>query len=300
MSSSIITTCKSPSRRVDWLIRMIGAFALLATALAQDVNLRAPSQAIAGNSASIASSGSGTATLYLVGPDIALKRDVRLGEDISLSSKELQAAGQYVATVCSSSCSSASFFVGPAKPASLVFLAHPSRAPVGQNDSVSGVALPFDEFHNLVLAPASVDFQLSAKGNGPSSQKVETHNGVAWFRTRSGKSAGTLQIVASLNDVTARRVVQEVASDPCSLRIKGQRTAKGIMVETEPVHDCSGNPVPDGTMITFTARSGSETSTVDAPVKQDVARARILADGPVVISVASGVVMGNELHVGKE
>ena len=54
--------------------------------------------------------------------------------------------------------------MAPAKPVSLTFLVHPSRAPVGQNDVVSGVALPFDEFRNLVLAPATVDFQLTAKG----------------------------------------------------------------------------------------------------------------------------------------
>ena len=93
-------------------------------------------------------------------------------------------------------------------------------------------------------------------------------------------------------------MVQQVASDPCSLRIKGQRTSQGVMVETEPVRDCSGNPVPDGTVVTFTAKNGNETSTVDAPIKQDVARARISAKGPLVISAASGVVMGNAVRVG--
>jgi hypothetical protein len=70
------------------------------------------------------------------------------------------------------------------------------------------------------------------------------------------------------------------------------------MVETEPVRDCAGNPVPDGTIVSFTAKDGDEISTVDAPIKQDVARARIKANGSVVISAASGVVMGNELRVG--
>lgn len=166
---------------------------------------------------------------------------------------------------------------------------------------MSGVALPFDEFGNLVLAPETVQFQMSSKSNeNGNSHSVQTHAGVAWFRASSGKTAGPLQITASLNDVSARRVVQQVASEPCRLRIKGERTAKGIMVETDPVRDCSGNPVPDGTIITFTAKSGNETSTVDAPVKQDVARARIVATGSAVISAASGVVMGNELRVGQQ
>ena len=36
----------------------------------------------------------------------------------------------------------------------------------------------------------------------------------------------------------------------------------------------------DGTVVTFTAKHGNETSTVDAPIKQDVARARILGAPP--------------------
>jgi hypothetical protein len=92
--------------------------------------------------------------------------------------------------------------------------------------------------------------------------------------------------------------VQQVASDPCNLRITGQRTATGILVQTEPVYDCAGNPVPDGTIVTFTATAGDMKSTVDAPVKQDVARAQIIAPGSAVISAASGVVVGNELRLG--
>jgi hypothetical protein len=163
---------------------------------------------------------------------------------------------------------------------------------------ISGVAFPFDEFGNLIFTPETVQFQLTSKQVNLGSHSVQTQNGVAWFRVNSGKSAGAVQIAASLGEVSARRVVQQVASDPCRLQIKAQRTAKGIEVETEPVRDCAGNPVPDGTIVTFTAKNGDQISTVDAPVKQDVARARIAAKGSMVISAASGVVMGNELRVG--
>ena len=275
----------------------IGAFFLAGLCFAQDADLRLPSSAVAGNTASIATTGSGTATFYLVGPSIALKRDVQLGGELSLSAKELQSAGKYVAIVCASTCRSVGFFVAPAKPVNLTFLVHPSRAPVSQNDVVSGVALLFDEFRNLVVAPATIYFQLGAKGLAPVSHQVSTQNGIAWFRTSSGRMAGALQVTASINDVSARRVVQQVASDPCSLRIKGQRTPKGIVVETEPVRDCTGNPVPDGTVVTFTAKDGKDTSTVDAPIKQGIARAQMTATGSVVVSAASGVVMGNELHL---
>jgi hypothetical protein len=109
-----------------------------------------------------------------------------------------------------------------------------------------------------------------------------------------------LQITASINDVSTRRVVQQVASDPCRLQIKGQRNAKGFVVETEPVRDCTGNPVPDGTVVTFTARGAQGTDTVDAPIKKGIARAQMVGSGPVSISAASGVVMGNELHLGAQ
>jgi hypothetical protein len=273
---------------------------LVASSLAQDVNLRVPSGAVAGQPTSISTSGGGAATFYLVGPALALKSDVQLGQAIPLSGKQIQTAGRYVATICTDTCSSAVFFVAAGKPSSLTFLVHPSRAPVGQPDVISGVAFPLDEFGNLIFTPETVQFQLTSKEANLGSHGVQTKDGVAWFRTSSGKSAGAVQVAASLNDVTARRVVQQVASEPCRLQIKAQRTAKGIEVETAPVRDCAGNPVPDGTIVTFTAKNGGEVSTVDAPVKQDVARARIIAKGPTVISAASGVVMGNEVRVGGE
>ena len=301
MSSSTNTACKNRrlprSSRTSLLAFGASLVCLTAMSYARDADLRAPAGAVAGVATSIASTGSGTATFYLLGPSIASKREVHLGQEISLAAKELQSAGKYLAIVCSDTCRSVGFFVAPAKPVSLTFLVHPSRAPVGQNDVVSGVALPYDEFHNLVLAPNTVDFELSAKGSAPSSHQVATQNGISWFRTNSGKTTGALQVTASIKEVSARRVVQQVASDPCGLRIKGQRTLKGVLVETDPVRDCSGNPVPDGTVVTFTAKDAAGTDTVDAPIKQGVARAQLMGTGAVAISAASGVVMGNELRM---
>lgn len=296
MSSSINTACKSHNIRGALVSCVFICVAMVA--LAQDAPLRVPSNAVAGQAASIGTTGNGAATFYLRGPSISIKRDVELGQKVDLGAKDLQSSGDYVAVLCAGDCSSARFFVAPGKPAVLTFLVHPSRAPVGLNDVISGVALPFDQFHNLILAPATIQFQLTTKGSAPSLRTEQTHDGVAWFRTSSGKSAGALEISASLSDLVARRVVQQVASDPCNLRIKGQRTAKGILVETEPVRDCSGNPVPDGTIVTFTAKDGHEVSFVDAPVKQDIARATLVASGPVVVSAASGVATGNELRLG--
>lgn len=265
---------------------------------AQVGDLRAPGTVAAGSPATIGTTGTGSGTFYLVGPSGSEKREIKLGQEIALDSKQLQSAGRYLAIICADSCRSADFFVTAAKPASLSFLVHPSRAPVARDGIISGAALPFDEFHNLVVAPTPVNFQLAVNGKPVMTHSATTQAGAAWFRSSSGRAAGALQLTASVGDISTRRVVQQVASDPCNLRIKGQRTPKGIIVETDPIRDCAGNPVPDGTVVTFTAKAGDDTDTVDAPIKKGVARAEMTAKGPVVISAASGVVMGNELRIG--
>jgi hypothetical protein len=268
---------------------------LLGLCAAQEI--RVPASVTAGEETSISTAGSGKATFYLVGPGISQKSDVSLGQEIPVSGKDLRYAGNYLAVVCASSCQSATFYVAGAKPANLTFLVHPSRVPVAQSDAVSGIALPLDQFHNLVLAPMDVSFQLNAGSASVLSRSVTTHDGVAWFRAASGKSAGILQVIAEIGDVSVRRAVQQVASDPCNLRITGQRTANGVLAQTEPIHDCAGNIVPDGTIVTFTARDVNGKDTVDAPVKQGIAKAQMAASGPVTISAASGVVLGNELRL---
>jgi hypothetical protein len=282
--------------RPDPIICIVGVLCLAGLGVAQEI--RVPASVAAGQEATISTTGSGKATFYLLGPGVSNKSDISLGEEIHLRSQDVRNAGAYLAILCTDTCRSSSFYITAGEPTGLTFLVHPSRVPTGLSEAVSGVALPFDQFHNLVLDPVTVNFQLTAGNASLLSRAVRTQNGVAWFRTNSGKSAGRLQIVATLGAVSSSRAVQQVAADPCNLRIKGQRTPKGIVVETDPVRDCSGNPVPDGTIVTFSAAGSGGRSTVDAPIKQGVARAQIEATGPQVISVASGVVMGNELRVG--
>lgn len=265
---------------------------------AQDFHV--PESSAAGDEATISTQGSGKATLYLVGPGISRKSEVTLGEDIQLAPQDLRIAGDYLAILCSGTCHGESFYVTAAKPASLIFLVHPSRVPVAQGDAVSGVAFPFDQYRNLVLAPQRISFQFTAKDASLWSRASRTQDGVAWFRAASGKSAGPVQVTASLGDLTSRRALQQVASDPCNLRISGRRTRNGILVQTEPVHDCAGNPVSDGTIVTFTETGANGTDTVDAPIKQGIARSQLEGAGAASISVASGVVMGNEIHVGAQ
>src|ERR1051325_11169513 len=101
----------------------------------------------------------------------------------------------------------------------------------------------------MVIDSTPGDFNLSLGGTG-SSKKVASRDGVAWTNSNSASKAGAAQFVASVGDAEVKRVVQQVAADPCHLtmRVAG-RTANRIIVETAPIRDCSGNPVPDGTMV---------------------------------------------------
>lgn len=271
----------------------IAVLALGASALAAD--LQVPQTVVAGNPLSIPTSGSGSATLYLIGPGHVAKRDVKLGETIELKAEELRAAGRY--TVILSSGDQASFFVTAGKPGQLAFLARPSRVPAAKPDLISGVAFVFDDYKNLVLAPMPVRFDLSVQGTN-ASQTVETKNGIAWTRMDSASKEGAAQFVASAGDVKVNRVVQQTAGEPCGLSMRiAQRTTKGIVVETAPIRDCSGNAVPDGTIVTFSlVDPKGRRTTVDSRIKKGFARAELPNDSG-RLSVAAGVVMGNEINV---
>ena len=62
------------------------------------------------------------------------------------------------------------------------------------------------------------------------------------------------------------------------------------------MRDCSGNAVPDGTIVTFTETYNGSQATVDVPLKRGIARIEMPAYNGATISVATGVVMGNEIR----
>src|SRR4051812_2057823 len=257
-------------------------------------DLKAPKQATAGEGVTITSGDSGD--LMLFGPGGASKRKISAGE-VQIPGEDLRAAGHYVALMGDSSTD---FFVVAAKPSTVNFLARPSRVPVSHQDAISGVAFVFDDFQNLVQKPAPVKFDLSVKDAAATSRSVEAKNGIAWTRLPSANKEGAAQFVASVGGgAPVRRVVQQVASDACDLRMKvAEKTDKSIIVETDPIKDCSGNSVPDGTIVTFIEVTDKGRSTVDARIKRGTARAELPLAASGTISVASGVVTGNELHIG--
>lgn len=263
-------------------------------------DLQVPAQVTAGAGITITTSGSGGATMYISGPGTAIKREVKLGEGVSIAGEDLRHAGQYLVVVKDGTNTTAKWFtVEPGAPANLNFLARPSRVPVSAPDVISGVAFVFDEYQNLVLQSTPVTFELSVEGGGKFSKTVASRDGIAWIKAGSGRSQGAAQFVASAGSASARRVVQQVASDPCNIHMKAQRQKDDILVETDPLRDCSGNPVPDGTIVTFIQSGGGKgRSTVDARVKRGTARATLPVVPGATLSVASGVILGNEIRWG--
>jgi hypothetical protein len=263
--------------------------------VARAADLSVPASVEAGQGFSIPVAGSGQATFYLLGPDHVVKRSVSLGGDLQIQSTDVRAAGRYRIILCGSSCTSATFEVKAAQPAHLSFFLHPSRVPVSMPDSIDATAFVFDRYFNLVLKPAAVDFQI-APANGPGfSRQVSTRDGVAWMRMDSTPHEGRVQVTAALGGVQEARVIQQVAAEACGLHMKAVTTGDAVTLETDPVRDCSGNALPDGTVVSFIKVDQAGKSTVDTPIKKGIARAQFSVHGPAQISVACGVVLGNEV-----
>jgi hypothetical protein len=275
--------------------------AAMPLALAQVNGLLLPRTVEAGSAFSIQSTGSGKAVLYIVGPGQVLRRNVQLGETTLFAAGDLHNAGHYLAVlVTSSSTENGAFEVTAAQLAALSFLAKPSRLPVDLRDGISGVVYVFDGFQNLVLAPTQVSFQLAGVAGAAQMRIAMTHNGVAWIKMNSAAKEGAGQFVARVGSATGTRVIQQVPGDPCALRMNARPSGQKLLVQTDPVRDCSGNVVPDGTIVTFTETYKGGESTVDVPLKQGVARAEMPAYSGARISVATGIVLGNAIRWGKE
>ncbi|MCU1221475.1 MAG: hypothetical protein JWN42_2672 [Candidatus Angelobacter sp.] len=279
-------------------IGLVIALCWFAADCARAAELRVPQNAVAGQPLSIGTGGSGT--LYLVGPGQVIKKEFKSGGNVEIKGEELRSAGRWIAVVRGDSNQSQIFWVKPGKPGKLNFLARPSRVPVARPNVISGVTFVFDQYQNLILDPTPVNFNLSVGGAG-STRSVTSHEGVAWINSASAPKAGAAQFVATVGDTSVTRVVQQVAADPCERSFRmhvaghaGNRT----VVETDPIRDCSGNPVPDGTIVTFMQTDKTGKSTVDARIKKGTARAELPASDSATITVAAGVVLGNELHVG--
>lgn len=272
------------------LTAMIVAVCWFAEYAASAAEIQVPKKAVAGTEITVPVGSNGT--LYLFGPATAIKKDVTAGEPVKFTFKS---AGRYTVVM---NGSASTLEVAPAQPEDIAFLAQPSRVPAARRDAINGTVFLFDRNRNLVLAPNSVKFELSLAGGAAQTRSVKAKDGVAYTQMDSGQRAGAAQFVATVGNNSVKRVVQQTAADPCNLRLRVQPAKDGMIAETDPIRDCSGNPVPDGTIVTFTAVDKNGRSTVDARIKKGVARAQLPPMQNATISVAAGVVMGNEVRVG--
>ncbi len=274
------------------------AVAMTQLALAQGGSLCLPKSVEAGSAFSIQSTGSGKATLYIVGLGQVLKRDVQLGETTFFPAGSVYNAGHYLVVLAGDSGSeSDSLDVVPASEAAgLSFLAKPSRLPVGLHGGITGAVYVFDAYHNLISAPKPVSFELSNPSGTVQRSTVVTRDGAASTVMDSTAQQGMDRFVARIGDISSTRIVGQVPGDPCGLKMSARLSGQGLQLVTDPVRDCNGNAVPDGTIVTFTETYIGAQSAVDVPLKHGIAEVQMPAHSGAMISVASGVVLGNQIR----
>jgi hypothetical protein len=287
--------------RLPFLIGSL-AFAIMPHAHAQSASMNLPKALEAGKAFSIETNGSGKAVLYIVGFGQVLRQEVELGKTASFATGALHNAGRYLVILAGgSSTENGTLDVTPASQVSnLSFLAKPSRLPVSLHNGISGAVYVFDAYENLISTPTSVSFQLSGNAGVTQTRTTMTTDGRAWTQMDSAAKEGAAHFTAHAGDVSSTRIIQQVPGDPCGLKMSARPSGQKIELTTDPLRDCTGNAVPDGTIVTFTeAHEGSQT-TVDVPLKRGIAQAELPAYNGAKISAATGVVLGNEIRLGKQ
>lgn len=277
---------------------LLGGAVLAALQLAGAQSLILPGTIQAGSAFDVQTTGSGNGTLYIVGPSQVIQLKVTLGQTASFESGTLTNAGVYTVILTGgASTEHRKLNVVPAKAAAhITFLARPSRLAVNLHNGISGAVYVFDAYHNLITEPMPVSFDLTPPSGAALHRKATTANGAAWVQLDSTAKEGMDKFVAQADGVTSQRIVEQVPGNPCRLQMSAKRSGNQLEVQTDPVRDCSGNAVPDGTIVTFTENYNGTQSTVDVPLKRGIAKVEMPAHNGATITVASGVVLGNEIH----
>ena len=217
------------------LIAHISLALLVVSGAASAQQLRAPAQITAGTDFSVSTSGSGDGTFYLIGPAHAAKREVKLGSEVQVLGDEIEKAGRYTAIACAGSqCDSANHqrATGPRIPGQPDRAS--SRVRVAEPNAISAVAFVFDKYHNLILSSQPVQFEVTPADGASVKADRPSSDGAAWVRLTSATKEGPTKIGASVGDNSEVRIVRQVASDACNLRIKAQTGGKKLVVETDP------------------------------------------------------------------
>jgi hypothetical protein len=284
-------------------VRALGLLSVLAVVFGQNVLAEGPATGFpktiqAGSGFSALFAGGGKATLYIIGPQAVLKREIQLGEITNFAPGSLYNAGHYLALVEGDSDSATYEFdvVAATRPAELSFLARPSRLPVGIHDGITGAVYVFDEFHNLITTGLPVHFELSNPSGDTQTRDIITRDGAAWTAMDSGLHQGSDRFSAATEGISSARVIRQVPGDPCGLKMSASPAGNKVQLVTEPLRDCNGNAIPDGTIVTFTETYNGAQSTVDVPLKRGIAEVQMPSHSGATISAASGVVLGKQIR----
>jgi len=271
---------------------------VLASLAAQQPDRGFPSAIEAGSAFSIELHGSGQANLYIFGPNQVLQRTIQLGGATYFPAGSLYNAGHYSFLVDAGSQSqSGEFDVVPvSEPSELSFLAKPSRLPVNLRGGITGAIYVFDRYRNLIIVPEAARFELSSQTGNKQTRSVPTHDGAVWIAMDSTAQQGVDKFLAQVGGISSLRIIRQVPGEPCGIKMKARASGARVQLITDPVRDCNGNLVPDGTIVTFTETSGGTESTADVPLKQGFAQIEMPSRAGATISVASGTVLGNQIR----
>src|SRR5690348_17106405 len=102
-------------KKLGYIVLVVFACWFAAMA-ARAADIKVAERVAAGEGLTIQTNGSGDATLYIFGPASAVKRTIKLGQEVQIKGEELEAAGQYTVIV---NGDSSTFWVSPNKTARL-------------------------------------------------------------------------------------------------------------------------------------------------------------------------------------
>jgi len=152
----------------------------------------------------------------------------------------------------------------PGPPANLALIAAPSTLPVDDLSTLTAAAT--DQFSNPVADGVVVSFTTSF--GALSDNSATTVNGVA-TATLSSTLLGTAVVTATVGSLSATALVTFTPGAPANLSLIAAPSALqvgNLSVLTVTVTDQFGNPVADGTLVSFSTNLGVATPTVAATV----------------------------------
>jgi adhesin/invasin len=143
----------------------------------------------------------------------------------------------------------------PGPPANLSLIAAPSTLPVGSLSALTATVT--DQFGNPVVNGTAVSFTTNLGSASPVTRV--TTNGVA-TATLSSTLPGTAVVTATVGSLSATRPVTFTPGPPTNLSLAAAPSTLqvgNLSALTATVTDQFGNPVVDGTVVSFTTKLGS-------------------------------------------